>query len=87
MAQRKSIRTVSVLSAFMLFFASCAWAPAGKQWDRSGADEEQVEHAVDNCNARVAFFSLTPIVWSTLVNGRKCMRRQGYRLKPEVTSP
>ena len=87
MAHRTAIRTVSVLSAVMILLASCAFAPEGQRWARSGADEEQIEHHVDNCNALVAIFSPTPFVWTTLVNGRRCMRRQGYKLEPEVASP
>ena len=80
MAHRTSIRIVSVLSAFVFLLASCAFAPADQQWVKAGADAEDIEHEVGNCNALVAI--LWPLVW-----GKYCMRKHGFRLEPEVASP
>ena len=86
MARRTSIRIVSLLSVSMFLLASCAFPPEGQRWVKAGAEEEQIEDAVDSCNARVAFFSLTPFVWSTMVWGKRCMDGRGYDLEPEVAS-
>ena len=76
MVRRVLIRVVSVVSVLMFLSTSCAFAPKGEKWVRGGADEEQIEEAVGNCNALGIL--LFPLVW-----GKPCMKKQGYRLEPD----
>jgi hypothetical protein len=85
MAHRASVRMISVLSIFMLLVASCASPPAGQRWVGS---EEQVKEGVDNCNAMVAATAmiLTPFILFPFTWGKYCMKKNGFRLEPEVAS-
>ena len=79
MGHRTTNRTVSVLGAVIFLLASCAYPPAGQRWVRGAASEEAIQREVDSCNAAAIF--LFPLVWP-----KYCMRKNGFRLQPEVAS-
>ncbi len=85
MAHRRPIRIVSVLCAVVVLLASCASPPEGQRWVGS---EEQVQRGMDDCNAMVGFTAiiLPPFIAFPFTWGKYCMKKNGFRLEPEVAA-